>query len=270
MERKHWKLQQIGERLWSLSAMMSLEAAGLAEDGKGMAIVAEETRNLTKRWCALVERAIFDNEEINSTTAVPSILTQIQFLAINGAIEACRLYEKGKRAAVCADVIHTLASEVAEILEEKPQNTLFGFTAGWPKTPLASSRDYLEMLCFDVAGVSVVENMRFVLEVVTPEIKQNSDKTKLTLRGTEIDIIDCGKAFGQPIQNPSFVIIHTPWAAKNQLYAIATSNITGIIRTPHGTPVAQTAQKFVRECWENENDENVPFYFMDWPAIYKN
>jgi len=276
MERKLWKLQQISERMWNLSTMMALEAAGLAEDGRGMAIVAEETRILTKRLCALIERNMFDNEEIDSSSAVHHILADIQFLAINGAIESCRLYEKGKRSAVCADAICTLADEIADILDAKKQGKIFGGTRNhyWPKTPLTSSKERTSMLVFNVAGVDVVENMRFVLEVVTLAVLLNSDKTKLTLRGTEINIIDCGKQFGKPSQNPSYVILHTPWAAKDELYAIATDGIAGIIMTPHGTPVAAASStppvNSVRECWENENDDNAPFYFMDWPTLHKN
>lgn len=92
-----------------------------------------------------------------------------------------------------------------------------------------------------------------------------ADETHLKLRGMEIPLIDGCKLLDRPKTESAFVILQTPWAEFNKTYAV-TADVLCIICCPIGKAVDAPANmplaKYVRECWESENDE--PFYFMDW------
>ena len=61
-----WKLDSIGERLWSTAFTTATVAAVLGSKGRGMAVVAEETRRLANHVKDVVEQVMENEKEINS------------------------------------------------------------------------------------------------------------------------------------------------------------------------------------------------------------
>ena len=84
----------------------------------------------------------------------------------------------------------------------------------------------------------------------------------------EIPLVDGYKMLGKTKEVQTYVIMWTPWAKQNKIYAVAAdvlclffSPIGKLIDTPPDMPLAG----YVRECWENEHGQ--PFYFMDWTKM---
>jgi len=266
MNKPMWKLQQIGERLWILAAMMAQQAAALSKDGRSFAVVAEETRKAANSIQPLIEGALFESSDISREKITPIVL-QLNLLALNSAIAACHLEEKGKQAAVCAEEIRILAYEIVTLFDGKIKEKTQQSAAPWPKTLLSTLNQKLgthTFLSFRIAGIPVKENLLNVQEVVVGYAEHADGRIKL--RGKELPVISCAKLLGTPLENPTYVIMRTPWAEQDIAYAVASDGSDGIFACPIGMPVNVPADmplaKYVRECWENENGE--PFYFMDW------
>ena len=138
MNRKQYKLQQLSDRLWTCAANTALVAAALGRDGRGFALVAEETRTLSNKAQDFIERALFEDEEIKMEI-LKDAAHEIMFLAYNAAIESHRLEEKGKQAAVCADEIRSLAYTLTtEISDDMPLDRHPENIVPWAKTPLTT------------------------------------------------------------------------------------------------------------------------------------
>lgn len=262
MNKKIWKLQIIGERLWILANLTAQHAAALKmEEGRGLAVVADETRNLSCKINNLVERSLFEDGEIDSGN-IRKLASQLYLLALNTAINSARIGPCGKPAAVCADDIRNLAYEVAVLFQENTDIKRFTGIAPMPKTRISSVDSVIELLLLDIAGVRVVEPLINIKEVC---MGNDHTETHLKLRGMEIPLIDGCKLLDRPKTESAFVILQTPWAEFNKTYAV-TADVLCIICCPIGKAVDAPANmplaKYVRECWESENDE--PFYFMDW------
>ncbi len=263
MNRILWKLDRIGERLWTLARLSATQAAGLANDGKGLAVVAEETRNMANKVNEVVESATFDGTDINKEQIVP-LAFMLNLLALNSAIESFRLGHLGKQAAVCADEIRNLAYEIVCLFDREMANKSKQVTHPWPKYPLTSINKG-EYLHLDVGGIQILESLDNVKEVCG--YLEHKDSI-VNLRGMELLLVDCYKMIGKTQDTPIYVIIQTPWAEQNKTYAI-TAEAKGLHLCPIGRPMEAPSEmplaKYVRECWENENGEL--FYFMDWTKM---
>ena len=263
MNRTLWKLDRIGERLWTLARLSATQAAALANDGKGIAVVAEETRKMANKVNEVVEKATFDGTEIDKSQIVPLAL-MLNLLALNSAIESFRLGHLGKQAAVCADDVRNLAYEIVCLFEKDTADKAKQFIHPWPKYPLTSIGK-CEYLHLDAGGINILESLDNVKEVCGyMERKDNV----INLRSMELPLIDCYTMTGKTQETPIYVILQTPWAEQNKTYAV-TAEVKCIHLCPVGrhmdAPADMPLAKYVRECWENENGE--PFYFMDWPKM---
>ena len=286
MNKTLWKMQIFGERLWTLARSIAHQAANLSLDGKGLAVVADETRTLAIKLHDLVEKAMFEEIEIE-TGSLRDCAVMLNLLALNNAIESCRLGERGKAAAVCADDIRNLAYEVTLLLGEDNgrERHLADLMPGdlMPKNRMVSVDKSQELIVLNIGGVIVVEPLLNVKEVcMNNERTLKSDWTRnaedsgraersgsfLKLRGMDIPFIDGFAMLNKTQDEPTNVILQTPWADQNKNYAVA-ADVLCIFRRPVGIPSAAPAgtpfNGFIREHWESEGD--APFLFLDWPKM---
>ncbi len=263
MNKTLWKLQIIGERLWMLANTTAQQAATLEMEGRGLAVVSNETRKLAQKVYEMVERALFEDREIKPGN-MRDVAMMLNLLALNSAIESHHIGWRGKPAAVCADDIRCLAYELAMLFDNSEPKRCDGITP-IPKDRITSADNCNEFLLLNVAGVTVVERLANIKEVC---MLNECTETHIKLRGMEIPLIDGHKLIGKPKGESAFIILQTPWAEQNKTYAVA-ANVMCIFCSPIGKPVDAPTDmplaKYVREYWESENSE--PFYFMDWPKM---
>ena len=270
MNRKLYRLQQIGDRLWILATNTAMVAAFLGQDGRSFAIVADETRKVTNKMQQLVERALFEEEEIE-TAEIKDAAQEIMFLALNAAIESHRLRERGKQAAVCAEEIRSLAYMLTTVIsEDVPLDRLPDMVIPWAKTPLTSVIS--ENTCFillKTGNLHFVENIINIQEVCYGLVERKDGN--IILRGVEIPVVSTQELLNIETDIPTYIILRTPWAEERNLFAVAVDSIGCLFYSPIGTPVAPPTDMpladYVRECWENEKGD--PFYFMDWIKMAK-
>jgi len=246
--------------------MTASQAALLANEGKGLAIVADETRRLGDHVINAVEKAMIDGEEINKDAIMP-LAFQLNLLALNNAIESSRIIGfAGKQAAVYAESIRILAHEIVCLFGEETAAEAKQNPSPWAAEP-SSVAENGEFLLLNAGGINFVESLKNVKEIhVTPERGEG----KVTIRNMELPLVDIYKMLGkeQETPAPALAIIWTPWAAQNKTFAV-TGYISGLFFSPVGKPMEPPSDmplaKYVRECWENENGE--PFYFMNWTKM---
>jgi len=268
MNKKLYRLQQIGERLWSLATTAAMISAGLGRDGRGFAIVADEIRNIAGKIQSQVEKALFDGEEAEPGN-LKDAAHEIMNLALNAAIESHRLDIQGKQAAVCAEEIRSQAYLLTtEISEDIPLDRLPDMIIPWAKAPLTTivSHNHCFIL-LKTADTFFAENLINIKEVLYG-LPENENKN-IVLRGVEIPLINTPKLLKTTSENPAYLILQAPWAEENKEYAVAVDTFGCLFYSPIGTPVAPPADtplaEYIREYWESENE--TPFLFMDWPAM---
>ena len=271
MNRTIWKLQQISERLWILAVTITQHAGALGIDGRGFAVIAEETRIITEKVQILIEKALFDDEIICKENIFP-YAKELNMIALNAALESFRLWEKGKQAAVCADEMRKLSHEIMVLFEEKPttfENEIKQMIAPWSKKPLLTvNQNNEQFMLITIAGIPIVENLLFIQEVF---YGLNEIDGYINLRNRKLPVINGNNIIGKTLENPIYIVLQTSWADEKTEYAIATEKIDFLFHSPIGTPISppndMPLSKFVRECWDNENGE--PFYFVDWKKLYE-
>lgn len=226
--------------------------------------MADETRNIAVKVNDVVEKAMLEGMEVDKEELIPVAL-QLNFLALNSAIEVSRMGDRGKPAAVCADEIRELAYEIVCLFDEEAANQRKQMVSPWPANPLTTTANHGEYLLFSMGGIPFVETLVNVEEVIDG-VERSGDS--IALRSRRLPVIDCLPLLGKPREETPYIMIHTPWAAENKLYAVA-AQAMGLFFCPIGKPIETSAdmplRNYVRECWENENGE--PFYFLDWTKL---
>ena len=273
MNKILWKLHVSGERMWMLANSIAQQSSVMGRDGKGMAVVAEETRNMANKIYEIVERAMFEDEEVEQGK-LRDIAFMMNLLALNSAIECSRLGVRGQPAVVCTEDIRTIAYNISILFGEEKSEGYYGYTpipqesygiTPIPKDRIKSSDHNNEFIFLNVAGVHVVELLSNIKEIC---ICLERTDTHVKVRGMDVPLIDCYKALEKTQDEQVFVILHTPWAEQNKVYAVA-ADVLGLFfsptcipaNIPSGIPLAE----YVREYWESEND--LPFIFMDWTKM---
>ncbi|MDR2598812.1 MAG: hypothetical protein LBC73_00875 [Oscillospiraceae bacterium] len=275
MNKILWKLHIAGERMWLLANMIAQQSSVMGVDGKGIAVVAEETRIIANKINEMVERALNNDEEINHEK-IQDIAFHMNLLALNSAVECSWLGTRGQPVVVCTEDIRTIAYNLSLLSGDEKNNLYYGFApmskesyaaTPMPKDVVKSSNHNNEFILLEIAGVQIVEPIRNIDEIcVHLERKGNH----INLRGIEYPVIDCYKMLGKSQSIPTYVITKTPWAEQNKKYAIV-ADALGLFYSPtclSATAPADTPLvEYIREYWESEND--IPYIFMDWAKLAK-
>lgn len=264
MNRMLWKLDHIGERLWMMATLIAAHAASLENEGKGLAVVAEETRRTGTLIHTMAEGAIVEEREIDRAAAM-DLAQRLNLLAINGAIEAIRITGfTGRQAAIYADEIRELADGILCLFDETFAARKKQTAPPWAANP-SSAACSGRFLLMQAGGISFVEPAANIQEVCVASAREDG---KIQLRGMELPFIDLYRLLGKERESRTHVILRTPWAEKNHTFAV-TADAALVFFSPTGKPAAvpegMPLAGYVRECWENESGE--PFYFMDWPRM---
>ena len=268
MNKTLWKLDHTAERLWIVAMIIARESAALENDGRELAVVADETRKLANRINSMVERMMFSGEEIKQGELV-EVATMLTYLSLNSAIAALRKGQRGKQAAVCAEEVRQMAMGVIYQLAGEDEGPKMSIPL--PRNPLVSIDNRVCFLQFSVAGIRFVENVNNIKEVVYGKWVERTD-TCIKVRGTEISLIDGFKMLGKPREILNYVILRTPWAEQDKLFAVASEDFStntifySPIGRPMDTPADMPLARCVRECWEAE--DGPPFFFMDWQKMH--
>jgi hypothetical protein len=269
MNKILWKLDHIGERLWILATMAFTQASLLENEGKGIAVVAEETRKMGNHVSAVVEKSMVDGEELN-VKVIKELAFHLNLLALNCAIESSRIIgSKGKQAAVLADDIRSLAYEIVCLFDDEGATKKKHMVSPWAANPSSVAKNG-EFLLLDIGGIQFTESLTNIKEITGPIVEriEIGGKNNIILRNMEIPLIDGYKMLGKTKEVQTYVIMWTPWAEQNKTYAVA-ADVSCLFFSPIGqlvdTPPKMPLAGYVRECWENEHGQ--PFYFMDWTKM---
>jgi len=273
MNKILWKLHVSGERMWLLANMIAQQSSVMGVDGKGMAVVAEEIRTMANRLYKMVERAMYEEEEIQQSK-MHDIAVELNLLALNSAIECSRLGVRGKPAVVCTEDIRTIAYNISQLFDEEKSSGYYGSTpipkesygiTPIPKNRIKSSDHNNEFILLNIAGVCIVELLSNIKEICRAIDRTD---THVKVRGMEIPLIDVCKLLGEKQEKQTYVILNTPWADQNKTYAV-TADVSGLFYSPTCTPATIPSDaplaEYIREYWESEND--LPFIFMDWTKM---
>ena len=247
-----------------MAGLTATVSATIGYDGQGIAVVAEEARAMANKVNGIVEKAMFEGAEIDRDALI-DLATQSNLLALNNAIESHNIGERGKSAAVCADEIRCLSREIQCLLGSDAAEKEKQAVAPWAANPLTTASERACYILLNIGGIPIIENLSNVREI---SMFNKYTEKNIDLRGMELPLADGFKLLGKTQETPTFVMIRTPWAEQNKVYAVA-ADVHYLFYSPAGKTIAPPADmplaKYVRECWENENGE--PFYFMDWTKM---
>lgn len=125
---------------------------------------------------------------------------------------------------------------------------------------------------FMIGDFRIVENIKFVQEVLVNVPTPDDTHLSLSLRKLNIPIIDCFSLMNKERTGSTYIILKAPWSDSNDLYAVAADDLwvdnlfyayPGISAIPK---IQIEFSEYIREYWETETE---PIRFMNWPKMIK-
>lgn len=280
-EKKIWQLEQCLQRADIMSISLMKEAARAGGDcGRGIAIVAEECRNLFHKLYDYIETISFDEQEnvtYNGIDAIVDIAVQIKLLAVNAVLELRRNKNADgghyRPISVCVEEIRNLAAKIISLSAKK--YTRKSFTIPEITSPLKSTEAEDYFFQYSIGGVMFVENTHYIKEIHYPD-KSDISREIYNFRGWQAKIVDLYKKFDLNYtseineRRQALMIISTvegkgwdnlfavPIDDSDENYSIFISKI-GYNVPPK---VGHLFAKYVRECWDAVGDDQL--IFLDW------
>jgi len=289
MLTKERKLEIYTERLHRLAFDLALYASQGDTNWKGIAIVADETRTMSLRLYAMLEK-----ESIASLPdSIMDALLQIEYLSFNGWLEMLRIgvdFDPDKNY-----ILPSGSRNLSVIFEEirnvaRDMRVLFNLaeTHGdllQPELKKESrvSNAKLFLLQATIGGEAFVENTAYVEEVITYVDGDPHFGIKdghVMLRGVKIPVVDCYARFKldrsriKDVAGRSCVlIIKTAWEKEPSLYGVLVDALPQTFgffsRFSEGESTDSRSQVFAnpyaRACWDTVDDGQM--IFLDWNAL---
>ena len=269
-------LEQCAYQLNTLAICLTVEAARKGGvSGRGLAIIAEETRHLTQKLA--LTSADFNNKELNDKQydmlfkATSDIAFQTGLLVINFWLELVRAYDGAEERSyvrvmsVYIEEIRALAAQILNISGKKssPQSFVIRETA----SPLKSTEKPDFFLQYSISGVSFIENMSYIKEINYPD-KNAFANGIYNLRGLEMPVINCYKKLNLTETDSERQMMMIICLNDNNTYAVAIDDldISAPFQSKIGYNVPPAANHafadYTRECWDAVGGDQ--FIFIDW------
>lgn len=253
------------ERAHRLAFDIALSAAELSQYGKGMAIIADETRNIGKQLYSL-----FDHDNKDEKSILDAIL-QLKYLSINGSLELMRIHESQltlkKRLAVILEEIKHLTIEIEHTFGIKHK-----LPPIIPKVSNANTvlNDKVMFVVFTIGGITFFETSDNVLEIFDAKrIMLKNDF--IYIRGEKFPLLNYYDILSiDSKESSSVLVVNMKYQDSSQTYAILTDDIPEFLNSTIGCHTESTIipSKLVRECWDAE--ENRQILFLDYSNYAQN
>lgn len=280
-EKKCWLIEQYAHKAWTVSLTLAQEAARAGEYGKGYAVVAHEARTFADKLLEYAAKIKFDNTDEGMIKGIADFAIMINLLAINAALEIQRMagismdYNIPKSMTVFADELRRIAVELNELTDKSVWQNPFIFPelASRPESAVAGF-----FFFYSIGGNPLTEYMSNIQEVCYPR-KSDIEKDTLSLRGSQIPIVNCYKHFNLPYTSfdadRQTIMIINPDGVKygscDGIYAVPIddSYINAIVNFRAGRPVppkkGHAFADCARECWDVICGDQV--VFPDWKKL---
>lgn len=271
-ERELIKFSLLVERAHRLAFDMALCAAELGEQGRGMAIVADESRNFATKVQSFLDSCDINKETISDATL------EMRYLAVNGCLEMLRLHENKlhtkKKLAVIFDEVRNIADDVAQAFDISSELPLILPRVLQKSTivpdNIVMSSD-LRFVVFEIGGKQFCESTTNVREIFLYPVDKIAD-TSVKIRGEDIPLLHCHSELNLQLPQKKFlplVIISANYQTIPTQYAFAIDGVPDIFFASIGRNVnpKNIPSEFIRECWNCEEERQM--MFLNYAAIPK-
>lgn len=289
MLSKERKLEIYTERLHRLAFDLALQASQGNQNWKGIAIVADETRNASQRLYALLEKETLEELPMYIMDA----LLQIEYLSFNGWLEMLRIGvdfdpEKNYILPSGSRNLSVIFDEIRNIAHD--MRCLFGLGSTQSdllqpelKKESRVSNAKLFLLQATIGGEAFVENATYVDEVITyicgdPHFGIRDGQVQL--RGVKIPVIDCYSRFNLDRSRiidvggrSCMLIIKTAWEKEPVRYGVLVDALPQTFgffsRFSEGESTDSRSRVFTnpyaRACWDTVDGGQM--IFLDWKSL---
>lgn len=251
------------ERIHRLAVDIAIQSAGFGEYGMGIAVVADECRDLGIR----LYREFENTEVLHNATAI-AFLEELNLLTLNGTIEALRLDGKEqsrkttKPLAVIFDEIRMASGELCRFLGGRVSESLM-VTPVSPQNRVLSGR--FPYLAMTLGGKIFYENVECIIEVIKDVAEEDG---MLLYRQNASPVLSAAPLQKKETIPVCYVLLnqsvgHDP----SKCMALPLDAYPSIIWNGVGTDTAlpEEAAAYTRVCWNCE--ENQQMLFLDYEKL---
>jgi len=275
-----WKYQILAERMWQLSLDIASQGAKLRTSGKGIVIVAEETRYLTEQLYKHYEQ-LLNTDDFYQNTDIIKTIQQVRLLSVNGVVEMLRLNmqsdETNTQLPILLEALNNVSNDLIELVSTSKTTECVRLEI---KDKNLTTDHSIFLMTLKIGSQIFVENIQYVQEVFcynkVTDHELFDDDNNVIIRGEKISVIDCYDKLNLvnevelANQMGIAVVVDTKWDQNPKKYAILVDDIIrwAVFKSPLGRDVSCKEEPFsnyTRACWNSEHNQQL--MFMDWKAL---
>jgi len=275
-----WKYQILAERMWQLSLDIASQGAKLRTSGKGIVIVAEETRYLTEQLYKHYEQ-LLNTDDFYQNTDIIKTIQQVRLLSVNGVVEMLRLNmqsdETNTQLPILLEALNNVSNDLIELVSTSKTTECVRLEI---KDKNLTTDHSIFLMTLKIGSQIFVENIQYVQEVFcynkVTDHELFDDDNNVIIRGEKISVIDCYDKLNLvnevelANQMGIAVVVDTKWDQNPKKYAILVDDIIrwAVFKSPLGRDVSckeEQLSNYTRACWNSEHNQQL--MFMDWKAL---
>ncbi len=183
-----WKIENLAQQMYSLSQAWAHESVNLGPLGRGLNIVASETKKLYRELIQVLEK-LKEGKRPDTGNELEQISEKIKILTLNSTIEAIHTYEKiGRPSLISANELKQLNYEFNNLIYSSEEDWLSGDVPEVLEVNTITNAEFY-FLKFNLQGLRYCENMMNIKEIfINRESLDFTDQKQIDIRGVEVPL----------------------------------------------------------------------------------
>lgn len=274
-------IEQYAHKVWTVSLVLTQEAARAGTHGKGYAVIAHEATTFADKLYEYAGKVKFDCADETIFKGIADFAFMMKFLAVNAALEIMHMvpismdFNIPKSMSVFAEQLRRIAIELTKlsdkVAEQKP------FVIPELASPSETS-DTSFFFSFSIGSYPLIESTKNIKEICFRK-KADIDGKTFSHRDLLIPVINCYKRLDLSYADvntdgQTIMLINLEGASYGKeegLYAVPIDDmdVNAIFYShPGRATLPQKGHAFIdysRECWDIVGGDQV--IFVDWKKI---
>ena len=261
-----WKIENLAQQMYSLSQAWAHESVNLGPLGRGLNVVASETRGLYTELIKVLEK-LKEGKSPDIGNELEDISEKIKILTLNSTIEAVHTYEEiGRPSLISANELSQLNYDFNHLIFTSENEWLSDDVPEVLNVNTITNAEFY-FLNFNIAGQRFCENLLFIKElIINRESIDFANQKQIDIRGVKVPLFFNNPGINRTKDFGRYILIIGTTLKDSIAVPVDSLHINDIFTSPLGIKDEKKdvlkSEISIRESWKSKDNDFIDF--IDW------